>query len=75
MRQGNLDSKRDGVPDPAKLDAMAVERLEAMAETAYFTLGRIRHAVALRIEVQHRESRIFRVEGPGFADRHELSRC
>ena len=37
----NLDSKRDGVPDPAKLDAMAVERLEAMAETAYFTQAKL----------------------------------
>ncbi|WP_245238811.1 DUF1007 family protein [Methylobacterium platani] len=37
----NLDSKRDGVPDPAKLDAMAVERLDAMAETAFFTQGKL----------------------------------
>ncbi|MGE7413082.1 DUF1007 family protein [Methylobacterium tarhaniae] len=37
----NLDSKRDGVPDQGKLDAMAVERLEAMAETAFFTRGKI----------------------------------
>ncbi|MFH6781796.1 MULTISPECIES: DUF1007 family protein [Methylobacterium] len=37
----NLDAKRDGVPDPDKLDAMAVERLEAMAETAYFTTAKL----------------------------------
>jgi ABC-type uncharacterized transport system substrate-binding protein len=37
----NLDSKRDGVPDQPKLDAMAAERLEAMAETAYFTQGKL----------------------------------
>jgi ABC-type uncharacterized transport system substrate-binding protein len=33
----NLDSKRDGVPDPDRLAAMARERIEAMAETAFFT--------------------------------------
>ncbi len=37
----NLDSKRDGVPDPAKLDELAVERLGAMAETAFFTQGKL----------------------------------
>ncbi|MEH3145746.1 MAG: DUF1007 family protein [Methylobacterium frigidaeris] len=33
----NLDSKRDGVPDPDRLAAMARERIDAMGETAFFT--------------------------------------
>ncbi|KMO39096.1 hypothetical protein VQ02_10640 [Methylobacterium variabile] len=37
----NLDSKRDGVPDQGKLDELAAQRLEAMAETAFFTQGKL----------------------------------
>ncbi|GJD47599.1 hypothetical protein OPKNFCMD_0307 [Methylobacterium crusticola] len=37
----NLDSRRDGVPDPDKLEDLARTRLEAMAETAFFTSAKV----------------------------------
>ncbi|MFE1597577.1 DUF1007 family protein [Methylobacterium sp. ID0610] len=37
----NLDSKRDGVPDPDKLAAIARERVAALAETGYFVQAKL----------------------------------
>ncbi|ACL56051.1 DUF1007 family protein [Methylobacterium nodulans] len=37
----NLDSKRDGVPDPDKLATLARERVAALAETGYFVQAKL----------------------------------